>query len=188
MIRACDFKRGDVVQIGDDPHVIESIVVQTPAARGTATLYKVRFRNVQTKKKVDQAFRGDAVLKEADFERREIQYLYKDAAGYTFMDLTDYTQFTLSEEDLENELPYLTDGMEGLFSLVSGERILGIELPLVVEMKIVETDPAMKGASVTARNKPAKISTGLTVLVPEYISNGEIIRVDTRSGLFLSRA
>jgi len=188
MIRACDFKKGDVVQIGNDPHIIESIVVQTPAARGTATLYKVRFRNVQTKKKVDQAFRGDDVLKEADFERREIQFLYKDASGCTFMDLSDYTQFTLVEDDLENELPYLTDGLEGVFSLVSGERVLGIELPAVIEMKIVETDPALRGASVTSRNKPAKMSTGLTVLVPEYLSNGEKIRVDTRSGLFVSRA
>ena len=188
MIRACDFKKGDVVEIANDPHIIENIVVQTPAARGTATLYKVRFRNVQTKRKVDQVFRGDEVLKEADFERREIQYLFKDAAGFTFMDLSDYTQFTLLEEDLENEMPYLTDGMEGLFSLVSGERILGIELPPVVEMKVVETDPPLKGASVTSRNKPAKMATGLVVNVPEYLSAGERIRVDTRTGLFVSRA
>src|SRR3989339_592960 len=154
MIRACDFKKGDVVLIGEDPHIIESIVVQTPAARGTATLYKVRFRNVQTKKKVDQAFRGDDVLKEADFERREIQFLYKDASGCTFMDLSDYTQFTLVEDDLENELPYLTDGLEGVFSLVSGERVLGIELPAVIEMKIVETDPALRVASVSSRKNP----------------------------------
>ena len=186
MIRACDFKKGDVVLIGEDPHIIESIVVQTPAARGTSTLYKVRFRNVQTKRKVDEAFRGDDVLKEADFERREIQYLYKDASGCTFMDLTDYSQFTLIEEDLENELPYLTDGLEGIFSLVSGERVLGIELQPVVEMK--ETDPALKGASATSRNKPAKMATGLVVLVPEYLSVGEKIRVDTRTGLFVSRA
>ena len=188
MIKACDFKRGDVVTIGGEPHIVESIVVQTPAARGTSTLYKVRFRNVQTKKKVDQAFRGDDVLKEADFERRDIQYLYGDASGCTFMDLADFNQFTLSHEDLENELPYLTDGMEGIFSLVSGDRILGIELPPVVEMKIVETDPSLKGASATARNKPAKMSTGLMVQVPEYISNGAIIRVDTRTGMFVSRA
>ncbi|OGV60123.1 MAG: elongation factor P-like protein YeiP [Lentisphaerae bacterium RIFOXYA12_FULL_48_11] len=188
MIRACDFKKGDVVLIGEDPHIIESIVVQTPAARGTSTLYKVRFRNVQTKRKVDEAFRGDDVLKEADFERREIQYLYKDASGCTFMDLTDYSQFTLIEEDLENELPYLTDGLEGIFSLVSGERVLGIELPPVVEMKVIETDPALKGASATSRNKPAKMATGLVVLVPEYLSVGEKIRVDTRTGLFVSRA
>jgi len=188
MIRASDFGRGDVVMIGDEPHVIENIVVQKPAARGTSTFYKVRFRNVQTKKKVDQAFRGDDVLKEADFEKREIQYLYSDAAGYTFMDLTDYTQFTLPAEDLENERPYLTDGMEGLFSLVSGDKILGIELPPVVEMKIAETDPSLKGASATSRSKPAKTSSGLVVLVPEYLSPGEKIRVDTRTGLFVSRA
>jgi len=188
MIRASDFRKGDVVVIGGEPHVIESIVIQTPAARGTSTFYKVRFRNVQTKKKVDQAFRGDDVLAEADFEKREIQYLYNDAAGYTFMDLSDYSQFTLPGEDLEDERQYLTDGMEGIFSLVSGDRVLGIELPPVVEVKIEETDPSIKGASATSRNKPARTSTGLVVQVPEYLSAGDKIRVDTRTGLFVSRA
>ena len=188
MIRACDFKKGAVVQIGDDPHIVESVVVQTPSARGASTLYKVRFRNVQTKKKVDQTFKGSDVLKEADLSRRAVQYLYRDSGGCTFMDLEDYSQFTMTDADLENELPYLTDGMEGLFALVSGERVLGIELPPVVEMTVVETDPAMRGASATSRNKPAKMSTGLVVQVPEYLSAGEKILVSTQTGLFESRA
>jgi len=188
MIRACDFKKGSVVQIGDDPHIVETIVVQTPSARGASTLYKVRFRNVQTKKKVDQTFKGTDVLKEADFSKRPIQYLYRDAAGCTFMDAEDFTQFTLSDDDVENELPYLTDGLEGLFALVSGERILGIELPPTVELLVTETDPAMKGASATSRNKPAKTQTGLVVQVPDYLSSGERILVSTQTGLFESRA
>ena len=188
MIRACDFKKGSVVQIGDDPHIVETIVVQTPSARGASTLYKVRFRNIQTKKKVDQTFKGTDVLKEAEFSRRPIQYLYRDAAGCTFMDSADYSQFTLADDEVENELPYLTDGLEGLFALVSGDRILGIELPPVVELLVTATDPAMKGSSATSRNKPATTATGLVVQVPDYLSAGERILVSTQTGLFESRA
>jgi elongation factor P len=188
MIRACDFKKGSIVQIGDDPHIVENIVVQSPSARGASTLYKVRFRNLQTKKKVDQTFKGTDVLKEADFSRRPIQYLYRDSAGCTFMDAEDFSQFTLLDADLENELPYLTDGLEGLFALVSGDRVLGIELPPAVELLVTETDPSMRGASATSRSKPAKTETGLIVQVPEYLSSGERILVNTQTGLFESRA
>lgn len=188
MIRACDLKKGDIVKMSDAPHIVENVVVQTPAARGTATLYKVRFRNVQTKRKVDQAFRGDDVLPEADFERREVQFLYTEGLGFTFMDLADYSQFTLTPEDVESERPFLTDGMEGIFALMSDGKVLGIELPPVVTLKIAETDPALRGASVTSRTKPAKLITGFVVQVPEYMEAGEVIRVDTRTGLFVSRA
>ncbi|MCJ7610685.1 MAG: elongation factor P [Candidatus Aminicenantes bacterium] len=188
MIRASDLKKGAVVKIDNEPHIVETITVQTPGARGAATLYKVRFRSLQSKRKTDQAFRGDDVLPEGDFERRPVQLLYGDSSGWAFMDLRDYSQFTLTKDDLEAEWPYLTEGLEGLVALVSEGRVLGIELPLLVSLKIVETSPSVKGGSVTARNKPAVLSTGLVVQVPEYMSEGEVIRVDTRSGLFVSKA
>lgn len=188
MIQAGDFKKGDIVKVDGEPHVIESIFVQTPGARGAGTLYKVRFRSLATKRKIDRVFRGDDGLEEADFERRPVQVLYGDVEGFTFMDLRDYSQFTLMKADLEDEWPYLTEGLEGLEALVSESRVIGIELPLHISLKIVETRPSMKGGSVTARTKPATLSTGLVVQVPEYMSAGELIRVDTRSGLFVSKA
>jgi elongation factor P len=188
MKKASDFKRGDVVKVDNEPHYIENIMVQMPGARGAATLYKVRFRNVQTKRKVDQAFRGDDVLPEADFERRPVQVLYGDDSGWMFMDLQDYSQFTLSKDDIEGEWPYLTEDLEGVLSLVSEGRVIGIELPLLVTMKIEETSPTMKGASVTTRTKPATMPTGLVVQVPEYLSSGDVIKVDTRTGQFFSKA
>jgi elongation factor P len=188
MIQACDFKKGDIVKVEGEPHVVESIFVQTPGARGAGTLYKVRFRSLATKRKIDRVFRGDDGLPEADFERRPIQILYGDSEGLTFMDLQDYSQFTLTKADLENEWPYLTEGMEGLLALMSDGRVIGLELPLHVSLDIVETRPPVKGGSVTARTKPATLSTGLVVQVPEYMTAGEVIRVDTRSGLFVSKA
>jgi elongation factor P len=188
VIRASDFKKGDVVNIDGEPHIVESLAVQTPGARGAATLYKVRFRNLQSKRKVDMAFRGDDVLGEADFERRPVQVLYGDSGSFTFMDLADYSQFTLSKEDLESEWSYLAESVEGILALMSEGRVIGLELPVAVVLIIVDTRPSMKGGSVTARTKPATLSNGLVVQVPEYLSNGEAIRVDTRSGDYISKA
>ena len=188
MIKACDIKRSTVVSFDGIPHIVEDLQVQTPSARGGATLYKVRFRNVKTRQKLDQTFKGDDPLKETDLDRQEIQYLFSDSAGLTFMNLADYSQFTIPAEELEDERRFLIDGLEGIMALISDGRVLGIELPPTVELEVVATDPGMRGASATARTKPATLSTGHVIRVPEYLEKGEMVRVDTRTGEFLGRA
>lgn len=188
MVQASELKKGDVVAIDGDPHMVETVAVHKPSARGAATLYKIRFRNLKTKRKTDQSLRGDDMFDEADFERRPVQVLFGDETAFTFMDLQDYSQFSLSKDDVEDEWPYLMEGLEGVLSLVSDGRVLGLELPTLVSMTIVETSPSAKGGSATARTKPATLSTGLVVQVPEYITSGEVIRVDTRTGLYFSKA
>ncbi|MGA2360836.1 MAG: elongation factor P-like protein YeiP [Candidatus Aminicenantales bacterium] len=188
MFKASDLKKGDIVKIEGDAHIVETIRVQSPAARGAVTLYKIRFRNLKSKRKIDQALHGNDVLPEADFERRPVQYLYGDASSIIFMDLQDYSQFTLTKDEIEEEWPYLTEGIEGLLSISSEGRILGLELPSFIALTIVDTRPSVKGGSVTARTKPATLSTGLVVQVPEYMSAGEVIRVDTRTGEYASKA
>jgi elongation factor P len=188
MFRASDLKKGDVVKIEGDPHIVETVKVQSPSARGAVTLYKIRFRNLKSKRKIDQALRGDDALAEADFERRPVQYLYGDASSITFMDLQDYGQFTLTKDEIEEEWLFLTEGLEGLISICSAGRVLGLEIPTFINLEIVDTRPSVKGGSVTARTKPATLSTGLVVQVPEYMSAGEIIRVDTRTGEYASKA
>src|SRR4030043_2145255 len=98
MFRASDLKKGDVVKSEGDPHIVETVKVQSPSARGAVTLYKIRFRNLKSKRKIDQSLHGDDVLAEADFERRPVQYLFGDAARITFMDPPDYGQFTMAKE------------------------------------------------------------------------------------------
>jgi len=188
LFSASDLKKGDVVRIDGDPHIVETVKVQTPSARGAVTLYKIRFRNLQTKRKVDQSLRGDEVIPEADFERRPVQWLFGDASSITFMDLQDYSQFTLTKDEIEDEWPYLTEGVEGLIAISSEGRALGLEIPTFINLEIVETRPSVKGGSVTARTKPATLSTGLVVQVPEYMSAGEVIRIDTRTGEYASKA
>lgn len=188
MIKACDLKKTSVIDIDGTPHCIDRISQQAPTARGGGTIYKVRFRNVSTKAKVDKTFRSDDALQETSFETNEVQYLYKDGDRYAFMDLESYEQFELVQEDLEECLPFLVEDMEGIIALVSDGRILTLRMPDTIELDIVECPPAMKGASATSRTKPATLTTGLIVQVPEYIESGETIRVDTRERKYLSRA
>jgi elongation factor P len=188
MIKACDLKKSSVIDIDGTPHVIENITTQSPTARGGTTIYKVRFRNVSTKQKVDQTYRGEDVLQEASFDTKEVQYLYLDGDRYTFMDLENYEQFELFKGDIEECLPFLVEDMEGIVALITDGKVLTLRMPDTIEMEITECAPSAKGASVTARTKPATLITGLVVQVPEYISQGETIRVDTKERKFLSRA
>jgi elongation factor P len=188
MIRASDLKKNDAVKVEGEPCIVKTVNVQKPSARGAVTLYKFRFRNAQTKRITDLTFRGDDMFEEAELERRPVQILFGDASSFSFMDQKDFSQFTLTNDEIEDEWPYLTEGLEGVLALSSEGRILGLELPVLVTLPIVETRPSVKGGSVTARTKPAVLSTGLTVQVPEYLETGERIRVDTRTGLYASKA
>jgi elongation factor P len=188
MIKACDLKKSSVIDIDGAPHCIDNISQQAPTARGGNTLYKVRFRNVSTKAKVDKTFRGDDILQETTYETKEVQYLYQDGDRYTFMDLENYEQFELVKDDIEECLPFLIEDMEGIIALVSNGKVLTLRMPDTIELDIVECPPSMKGASATSRTKPATLTTGLIVQVPEYIEPGETIKVDTRERKYISRA
>ena len=188
MPKACDVKRGDVVAIDGTPHTVEQLTISTPSARGSSSLYRFRFRNLATKNKVDKTHKGDDMLDACQFEKREIQFSYASGNAYTFMDAQDFSEITLNEDDIAYERQFITEDMEGIQALVSDGRVLGIELPPVAVLEVVACDPSVRGASATARTKPATLSTGLIVQVPEYLACGEVIRVDTRTAEFLSRA
>jgi len=185
---AKDIKRGSVVNYNDAPCLVESVSVQTPSARGASTFYKYRARNLITKQKVDITLRGSESLEEADFQRRPVKYMYADATHLHFLDSTDYNQYSLAKEDVAEENQYLTEDLEGVLALVHNDVCVGIQLPVAVELTVTRCDPGVKGNSATARTKPAVLQTGLVVQVPEYLSEGERIKVDTRTGEFLSRA
>ncbi len=185
---AKEIKTGVVVNYGDAPVLINSISVQSPSARGAATLYKFRGRNLVSRQKVDLVLKGGDSLPEADFERREVSVLYRDATHLHIMDQTDYNQYSLALEDAEEQLGFLTDNLQGVLALVYNGECVGIQLPTSVELTITQTDPAVRGNSATGRTKPATLETGLVVHVPEYLSEGEKVKVDTRNGEFLSRA
>ncbi|MDB5353006.1 MAG: translation elongation factor P/translation initiation factor [Planctomycetota bacterium] len=188
MVPAKDFKRRMVVEIDGAPHMIEHIQVQTPSARGAATLYKIKARNLKTRNRVEKTYKGTDSLSESSFERRPIQFLYRDSDGYHFMDSADFNQFSLVPEDLEDQAPYMTENMEGLDALVVNDEVIGIEIPDTVDLPITETAPGVRGNSATGRTKPATLATGVIVQVPEHLDQGVVVRVDTRTGEYLGRA
>lgn len=188
MVPAKDFKRRMVVEIDGHPHIIEHIQVQTPSARGAATLYKVKARNLKSRQRVEKTYKGVDSLAESSFERRPVQYLYKDGEGHHFMDSADFNQFSLTEEDLKDQLPFMVENMEGVESMVVDDEVIGVEIPDAVDMLIVDTAPGVRGNSATGRTKPATLSTGHIVQVPEHLDQGIKVRVDTRTGEYLGRA
>lgn len=188
MPKASDLKRGMVVDINDEPYSVKEIEVRNPSSRGASTLYKVRFNHLKTKQKRDESLKGDEFLKEVDCERKLVQFSYQDGDSYTFMNLDDYEQFTINTSDIEDEIDYLVEGLEGIVAILLDGQIIAIELPAAVAMTIVDTAPGLKGASASARTKPARLATGLEVQVPEYIEPGELIKINTDSGKFMSRA
>lgn len=188
MPKASDLKKGSYVEIGGIPHVVEDLKISTPTARGGASLYRLRFRNLQTKTKIDETHKGDDMFADADFTKREVQFSYESQDNYVFMDVEDYSEYTIGASDIEYERNFITEDIEGIKALIQDGNILTVELPAVVELPIVQCDPAARGNSATARTKPATLVTGLTVQVPEYMENHEIIRVDTRTAEFLSKA
>ncbi len=185
---AKEMKTGTVVVNNGSPVIIEGIAVQSPSARGAATLYKFRGRDLITRQKIDFVLKGTDNLPEADFHKRVVKMMYKDSEAIHLLDQEDYNQFSLSLEDAGEQLQYVTESLEGMFALIYEGECVGLQLPSAVELTITQCDPTTRGNSATARTKPATLETGLVVQVPEYIKEGERIKVDTRTCEFLSRA
>lgn len=183
-----DLKRGVIVELDGTPHVVESIQVSSPSARGASTIHRIRLRELRTGQKVDRTFRGGETFAVPDVERRPVEYLYADPQAYHFMDQEHYEQLALPRADLEWETNFLVEGIAGLRALYHNGAPIALELPNHVTLAITETSPSVKGNSATGRTKPATLETGLVVQVPEHIEPGTKVSVDTRTGEFLGRA
>lgn len=181
------FKAGSIITVNAAPHIVETVEKHTPSARGAATIYKIRCRNLIDQTKTDLSCKGEDNYDEPDFRKADVQFLYKEGDSFVFMDLESYDQFNLDKSVIGDDKYYLVDDMEGIQALLVGERIVGVRLPDVVEQKLVECDPAIKGQSATNRGKSATTETGLVVQVPEYMESGETIKIETATGKFLGR-
>jgi elongation factor P len=187
-MKASELKKGMVIDIDGRNIIIKALDVQSPSSRSGSTLYKVRGFDIVSKSKYENRFKGDDVIQPVEFSRRPVQYLYQDADGCTFMDKENYEQHTLPADALEEEMQYLGEDLDGILAMIADGAILGIELPATVVLEITDTAPGMKAASASSRTKPATLNTGLVVQVPEYLTPGEHIKVNTGTGEFVSRA
>jgi elongation factor P len=187
MPKASELKRGMVVEINKVPHAVKQVESKSPSSRGASTIYKIRFNNLQTGQKLDESYKGDDLLKEADFVRVPVQFSYKDGDNYIFMNTQDFSQYEVSEKDLEDQTEYITENLEGMSALIMDGILLSIELPQSVDLEIVETAPGIKGATASSTTKPAVLSTGKEVQVPEYLGVGVVVKINTTTGKFMSR-
>jgi len=187
-MKASELKKGLVLDIDGRNILVKALDIQSPSSRSGSTLYKVRGLDIVSKQKYENRFKGDENVQTVEFGRRPVQFLFQDAEGCTFMDRESYEQYTLPSADLQEELQYLSEDLEGITAMIADGVILGIELPATVTLEIVDTAPGMKAASASARNKPATLTTGLVVQVPEYLTRGERIKVNTGTGEYISRA
>ena len=188
MPKASEIKKNAAIEHNGKVYVVKDISKLTPSGRAGASLYRMRLYEVSTGAKADESFKADEMINTAEFYRKKVMFSYNDGEEYVFMDSEDYTPYSLDKDTISDELLFITEETEGLQVLIVDEKPVGIELPASVDLVITETDPSIKGASASARTKPAVLSTGLTVQVPEYISSGEKIKINTAEQKFTSRA
>ena len=187
MPRASEVKKGEIVRFKKRVCAVRKIEIRTPSSRGSNTLYKMKLQDVQTQQNYNETFKGEDMFEDVDLLRRQSSYSYFDGELYVFMDDEDFTQYSFNEADLEDQLSYLSEGLVGVLVMVIDGAAAGIQLPASVDLEIVETAPALKGGTVTKRTKRATLATGLEVQIPEYLAQGECVRVNTETGDYMSR-
>ena len=185
--RANELKSGMVIDIDGIPHQVKNVDAKSPSSRGGSTMYKIRFTNLKTKQKLDDSYKGEEMLTEADCARVQVQFSYVYGDAFTFMNMEDYSQYTLNRDEIEDSVSFLTEGLDSIFALIMDDVILGIELPHSVTLTVTETAPIFKGATAAGRTKPAILSTGLEIQVPEYLESGQEVKVNTTNAKFMSR-
>jgi elongation factor P len=184
MINATDLRKGVIIEF--DGKLYQVVDYQHVKMKRTA-LAKVKLRDINAGHTLERSFQSDEKLIRARLDTRQMQYLYNDGDLYYFMDQENYEQMPFSVAQLADALDYLKEGTVVEVSSYQGE-VVGIEMPITVELEVTETDPGFKGDTATGGSKPAKLETGLSIQVPLFINEGDIIKVDTRSGTYIERS
>lgn len=178
-------KKGMLIKIEQDLFRVLDLQHVTPGnLRG---FVRVRFRNIRSGTLSDQKLRSEDTVERATLDEREMQYLYKDGEDFYFMDTSSYEQVHIDAEALGDNVNYLKPEMTINVEFY-GEEPVGIELPVTVDLAVTDTAPGIKGATASAQVKPATLETGLVVTVPPFVNTGDLIRVSTETGEYLSRA
>ncbi|OGR85410.1 MAG: elongation factor P [Elusimicrobia bacterium RIFCSPLOWO2_01_FULL_54_10] len=184
MIGISDFKNGTIFE--NDGIIYQVVWFQHHKPGKGGAVMRTKIRNVRTGSIIEQTFKSGEKFKEATMERKKKQYLFNDGQKYTFMDTTTYDQFEVSSEKLGDATRYLKENME-VDALYLQDEFLTLDMPASVELKVTETVPGIKGDSVSNMTKPATVETGVELLVPLFIKEGDTIKVDTRTGEYSGR-
>jgi elongation factor P len=184
-LQATRLKKGMLINV--EQNLFRVLEVQHVTPGNLRGFVRVKLRNIRNGTLSDQKLRSEDTLERATLEEREMQYLYHEGEDYHFMDTSSYEQIHISSEALGDSVNYLKPEMTISVEFY-GEEPVGIELPQTVDLKVLDTAPGIKGATASAQVKPATLETGLVVQVPPFVNSGDLIRVSTDTGEYLSRA
>ncbi|NSW90962.1 MAG: elongation factor P [Firmicutes bacterium] len=185
MITAGDFKNGITFEM--DGQVYQVVEFQHVKPGKGAAFVRTKLKNIITGGTIEKTFSPTDKMPKAHIERKDMQYLYNDGQLYYFMDVETYEQIPLSAEMLGDSLKFIKENM--IVKLLSfKDKVFGVEPPNFVELEVIQTEPGVKGDTVTGATKPATVETGAVVKVPLFINQGDIIRIDTRTGEYMERA
>lgn len=184
MLTTNDFRTGSAFEM-DGQLVTILNVEHIKLARGSAVI-KAKLRNIKTGSIFEQSFRSGDKFKVVRIESSEATYLYSDGDHFHFMDSASYEQLALDRARLEDALPFLKEGNQ-VRILRYEDELIGVDMPITVELQVVEAEPGVRGDTVSAVTKPAKLETGATIQVPAFVNVGDVIKVDTRNASYMER-
>ncbi|MGH7429989.1 MAG: elongation factor P [Candidatus Methylomirabilaceae bacterium] len=185
MIAGGDLRPGVKVELDGIPYVVTDHQWVKPGKGGA--FMRTKLKNMKTGAVIERTFRTDEKVPRADVEERKVQFLYRVEETYHFMDTGNFDQFSMSEKQLGGASGFLKEGLVISILFHQGESV-GVVLPTFVELKVIETDPGLRGDTVSGASKPAKLETGAVIQVPLFIDVSDLLRVDTRTGAYVERA
>lgn len=188
MPKASEIKKSTAINYDGKTYIVSDIERSVPQGRAGGSLYRMRMYDVVTGSKIDETFKDSEMLVLADLVRKPAMFSYIDGEEYVFMDTADYTPYNLNRDSIADEIMFINETTEGIYVVIVNDVPVALDLPAHVELDVTETDPSIKGGSATSRTKPAVLSTGLIVQVPEYISTGDRVRINVEERRFVSRA
>jgi elongation factor P len=180
-----DLRNGMTLDLPDGLFAVVEFQHVKPGKGGA--FVRTKLKNVRTGAVLERTFRADERVEQAIVDKREMQLLYRDGTDYVFMDVTSYDQLHVSPATLGDAAQFVKEGDNAVLQMYGGE-IVGVDLPAAVELAVAETEPGVQGDRVSGARKPATLETGLVVQVPLFVNPGERIKVDTRTGEYITRA
>ncbi len=178
------FQKGLKIELDGDPYAIVDCQHVKPG-KGVAFV-KVKIKNLTNQRVIERTFRSGEKVNKPDLFESEMEFLYAEGDQYHFMNMTNYEQIHVDVDDLGESVKYLKEGIQ-VSILFHNNRAIGVELPIFMDLKITNTEPGLRGDTVSGATKPAVLETGATVLVPLFVEQDEVVKVDTRTGAYVER-
>lgn len=184
MISTSDFHTGITIELEGEIYTVLEFQHVKPGKGGA--FVRSKLKNLRTGSIIDRTFRAGEKMGRAHLERREMEYLYREGDIFHLMDMESYEQISLSRDQIGEGTKYLKEN-DRLNIVMHGEKVIGVDIPITVELVVAETEPGIKGDTASGATKPAVMETGLSVQVPLFINSGDKIKIDTRSGTYIER-